>query len=114
MGGDIVIAQRRSGGTTFTLTVTLTRAKAPKTASSAIGEGASSGPASALRVLSVEDNPFGRVVLNAILTELGHQAEFIGAAKPPRNGSARSVRRGADDMVLPGISGIELSDEFGA
>ena len=28
MGGDIVVAQRRGGGTTFTLTVTLTRARA--------------------------------------------------------------------------------------
>ena len=30
MGGDIVVAQRRGGGTTFTLTVTLARAKAAK------------------------------------------------------------------------------------
>jgi CheY-like chemotaxis protein len=121
MGGDIVIAQRRSGGTTFTLTVTLTRAKAPKAASSATGEGASSGPASALRVLSVEDNPFGRVVLNAILTELGHQAEFIGRgeAAPERiaQGAFDAVLM---DMVVPGISGIEairrirsLSPPFG-
>jgi CheY-like chemotaxis protein len=121
MGGDIVIAQRRSGGTTFTLTVTLTRAKAPKAASSATGDGVSSGPASALRVLSVEDNPFGRVVLNAILTELGHQAEFIGRgeAAPERiaQGAFDAVLM---DMVLPGISGIEairrirsLSPPFG-
>src|ERR1700681_3347365 len=32
MGGDILVAQRRGGGTTFTLSVTLTRAKAPKAA----------------------------------------------------------------------------------
>jgi two-component system, sensor histidine kinase len=121
MGGDIVIAQRRSGGTTFTLTVTLARAKTPKTASSATGDDVSSGPASALRVLSVEDNPFGRVVLNAILTELGHQAEFIGRgeAAPERiaQGAFDAVLM---DMVLPGISGIEairrirsLSPPFG-
>src|ERR1700681_3356930 len=30
MGGDILVAQRRGGGTTFTLSVTLTRAKVPK------------------------------------------------------------------------------------
>src|ERR1700682_3182610 len=30
MGGDIVVTQRRNGGATFTLTVTLTRAKASK------------------------------------------------------------------------------------
>ena len=37
MGGDIVVAQRRGGGTTFTLTVTLTRAKAPDTSGLARG-----------------------------------------------------------------------------
>ena len=34
MGGDILVAQRRGGGTTFTLTVTLNRAKASKAAGS--------------------------------------------------------------------------------
>jgi len=108
MGGDIVVAQRRGGGTTFTLTVTLTRAKASKAASSGADSYVPSDPAQALRVLSVEDNPFGRVVLNAILTELGHQAEFIG------RGEAATERIALGDfdavlmdMVLPGISGIE-------
>ena len=61
-----------------------------------------------LRLLSVEDNPFGRVVLNAILTELGHQAEFIGQgeAAPERlaHGAFDAVLM---DMVLPGIDGVE-------
>ena len=64
--------------------------------------------ARALRVLSVEDNPFGRVVLNAILTELGHQAEFIGRGEAA---AERIAQGGFDavlmDMVLPGIDGIE-------
>jgi CheY-like chemotaxis protein len=108
MGGDIVVAQRRSGGTTFTLTVTLTRAKAPRAANSGADTDASSGPARALRVLSVEDNPFGRVVLNAVLTELGHQAEFIGRGEAA---AERIAQGGFDavlmDMVLPGINGME-------
>src|ERR687898_2490197 len=61
-----------------------------------------------LRLLSVEDNPFGRVVLNAILTELGHQAEFVGQgeAAPDRlaHGAFDAVLM---DMVLPGINGVE-------
>ena len=61
-----------------------------------------------LRLLSVEDNPFGRVVLNAILTELGHQTEFIGQgeAAPERiaQGAFDAVLM---DMVLPGIDGVE-------
>src|SRR3954468_9567286 len=108
MGGDIVVAQRRGGGTTFTLTVTLTRAKAPRAANSGADTDASSGPARALRVLSVEDNPFGRVVLNAVLTELGHQAEFIGRGEAA---AERIAQGGFDavlmDMVLPGINGME-------
>src|SRR3984885_166131 len=66
MGGDIIVAQRRGGGTTFTLSVTLRRAKASNAAGPDARTDTSLGPARALRVLSVEDNPFGRVVLNAV------------------------------------------------
>jgi len=108
MGGDIVVAHRRGGGATFTLTVTLTRAKASKVASSGEDSHVPSDPARSLRVLSVEDNPFGRVVLNTILTELGHQAEFIGRGEAA---TERIVQGEFDavlmDMVLPGINGIE-------
>ena len=108
MGGDIVVAPRRGGGTTFTLTVTLARAKGGKAAGSGAGDDLSAEPAPPLRVLSVEDNPFGRVVLNTILTELGHQAEFIGRGEA----ATERIAQGAFDavlmdMVLPGIDGIE-------
>ncbi len=108
MGGDIVVTQRRGGGTTFTLTVTLDPRQGAERGQSGADADASSEPARALRVLSVEDNPFGRVVLNAILTELGHQAEFIGRGEAA---AERIAQGGFDavlmDMVLPGINGIE-------
>jgi len=108
MGGDIVVAPRRGGGTTFTLTVSLTSADASKTETSPVNAAGASDHAQGLRVLCVEDNPFGRVVLNAVLTELGHQAEFIGRGEdaPERvvHGSFAAVLM---DMVLPGINGIE-------
>ena len=105
MGGDITIAPRRGGGTTFTLTVTLDRAKAVS-GGAEIDEPSEQMPA--LRILGVEDNPFGRVVLNTILTELGHQAEFIGKGEE----AVERIARGdfdavLMDMVLPGIDGIE-------
>jgi CheY-like chemotaxis protein len=108
MGGDIVVAQRRGGGAVFTLTVTLARAKGPVTIMAGAESGTSADHVGALRVLSVEDNPFGRVVLNAILTELGHQAEFISrgevAAERVVQGDFDAVLM---DMVLPGIDGVE-------
>ncbi|MGM4915934.1 ATP-binding protein [Tardiphaga sp. 813_E8_N1_3] len=106
MGGDITVAQRRGGGTLFTLTVALDKTSGPITIMTS--DDASVAPGQALRVLSVEDNPFGRVVLNAILTELGHQAEFIGrgeaAAERVAQGTFDAVLM---DMVLPGIDGVE-------
>jgi CheY-like chemotaxis protein len=105
MGGDVIAAQKPGGGTIFTLTVALARAKAAAASrASATQQAALQG----LRILSVEDNPFGRVVLNAILTELGHKAEFIGRGElaPERlaHGEFDVVLM---DMVLPGIDGIE-------
>ncbi|MBR0719414.1 response regulator [Bradyrhizobium liaoningense] len=108
MGGDIAVAPRRGGGATFTLTVSLTPARAERSPKAADRDGHVSATMAGLRVLSVEDNPFGRVVLNTILTELGHHAEFIGRGEDAEN---RLTQGGFDavlmDMVLPGIDGIE-------
>ena len=72
------------------------------------GGDALAAPPRSLHILSIEDNPFGRVVLNAILTELGHRTEFIGRGElaPERivEGRFDAVLM---DMVLPGIDGIE-------
>lgn len=109
MGGDITVAQRRGGGTTFTLTVTLTRAADPVAGALSGDHDRNAVANPGLRILSVEDNPFGRVVLNAILTELGHQTEFAGEGEAALE---RLAAGGFDavlmDMVLPGINGIEV------
>jgi signal transduction histidine kinase/CheY-like chemotaxis protein len=108
MGGDIVVASRRGGGTTFTLTVTLGGGEAARPARSGSDPGPAAEPTRRLRVLGVEDNPFGRVVLNTILGELGHRAEFVSRGEE----AAERIAQGAFDavlmdMVLPGIDGIE-------
>jgi len=108
MGGDITATQRKGGGTTFTLNVVMSPAKGAVTIMSSDPGDASAGPPQPLRLLSVEDNPFGRVVLHTILGELGHRAEFIGQgeAAPERlaQGAFDAVLM---DMVLPGIDGVE-------
>ncbi|MEN3288384.1 MAG: hypothetical protein V7634_2684 [Bradyrhizobium sp.] len=108
MGGDVAVAPHAGGGTAFTLTVTLGEAETPSADLVGSEDGVTLVPVRQLRVLGVEDNPFGRVVLNTILNELGHQAEFIGRGEAAPE---RVTRGGLDavlmDMVLPGINGVE-------
>jgi two-component system, sensor histidine kinase len=82
-------------------------------AAATAGEGARSQqtPATARRlaILCVEDNPYGRVILNTILTELGHRADFIGTGEE----AVGAIQRGYDvvlmDVKLPGIDGLETT-----
>ena len=105
MSGDVTATPRKGGGAVFTMTASFPLASGIE--ASTDGEHAALEIAP-LRILSVEDNPFGRVVLNAILQELGHQTEFIGLGE---NASERIANGEFDvvlmDMVLPGISGVE-------
>lgn len=107
MGGDVTAAPRKGGGTVFTMSASFPLASGTDAAVVDSHDTAQDAPA-ALRVLSVEDNPFGRVVLNAILNELGHQTEFIGLGE---NANERLAQGAFDvvlmDMVLPGINGVE-------
>jgi two-component system, sensor histidine kinase len=108
MGGDVAVTQRKGGGTTFTLTVRLETADAPATSRAGKGDDRAPEAMAPLRILGVEDNPFGRVVLNTILSELGHQAEFIGRGEA----ATERIEQGLFDavlmdMVLPGINGVE-------
>lgn len=106
MGGDITVAPRRGGGATFTLTVSLDAAGPAKSGNAE--DQAEADAVAALRVLSVEDNPFGRVVLNTILTELGHHAEFVGRGEDAVDRLAQGTFDAVlMDMVLPGIDGVE-------
>jgi two-component system, sensor histidine kinase len=108
MGGDIVVKPRPGGGTVFTLTVVLARADASHPLRANGEDDDACEPGARLRILGVEDNPFGRVVLNTILGELGHQAEFVGRGEA----AVERIEQGAFDavlmdMVLPGIDGVE-------
>ena len=62
-----------------------------------------------LAILCAEDNPYGRVILNTILGELGHRADFVNSGEE----AAAAVARGYDvvlmDVTLPGIDGLEAT-----
>jgi CheY-like chemotaxis protein len=109
MGGNLTVRSKPGRGSTFRLTAVVEKATSNDTANGVI-EGAPSRPVRALKILCAEDNPYGRVVLNTILTELGHGADFVGDSEA----AVEAVAQGNYDLVLmdvmlPGIDGIEAT-----
>jgi len=105
MGGDLAVTSRPGRGSTFRLTVMVTN-EAPAVRKRA----AHADPPPSLRVLCVEDNPYGRVVLNAVLGELGHRVSFVGSGETAVETVARNEHDVVlMDIVLAGIDGIEAT-----
>ena len=106
MGGDLTVASTPGRGSCFCLTAVLPVAAA--TARSARSQ-RSAAPMRRLAVLCAEDNPYGRVILNTILSELGHRADFVGSGEE----AVAAVTRGYDavlmDVTLSGIDGLEAT-----
>jgi two-component system, sensor histidine kinase len=107
MGGDLTVTSAPGSGSSFRLSALL--AVAPAAAAGAAPPPPTAVPARPLAVLCVEDNPYGRVILNTILTELGHRADFAGSGEA----AVAAVARGYDavlmDVTLPGIDGLEAT-----
>jgi CheY-like chemotaxis protein/nitrogen-specific signal transduction histidine kinase len=105
MGGDLVVTSSPGSGSTFRLTVVVKNAAtAPRRREPGVK------PPAKLRVLCVEDNPFGRVVHGAVLRELGHTVSFVGsgeAAVEMVAGNKYDVV--LMDVALSGIDGIEAT-----
>ena len=107
MRGDLTVTSTSGRGSRFQFSAVL------PVATAATGEGGRSqqtlAAARRLAVLCVEDNPYGRVILNTILTELGHRTDFVGSGEE----AVEAVRRGYDvvlmDVKLPGIDGVETT-----
>jgi len=112
MGGDLAVVSKEGEGSTFTLTVAVeaTAARSDAVPDDRRGAGRAT-PAASLRILCAEDNPFGRVVLNAMLTELGHRVDFVTSGEAV----VSAVQTGGYDLVLMdmmlpgGIDGLEAT-----
>ncbi len=112
MGGDLTVTSSRGDGSTFRLTVLAERVDARPAASSTDPRPVSVRP---LSVLVAEDNPYGRVVMNTILRELGHRVDFVETGEAA---VAAAVRGGYDavlmDVTLSGLNGIEATQRIRA
>jgi CheY-like chemotaxis protein/nitrogen-specific signal transduction histidine kinase len=108
MGGDLTVTSTPGRGASFRLAIVLPIAAADPSGGTHAQQPRML-PARRLAVLCAEDNPYGRVILNTILTELGHRADFVGSGEE----AVDAVKRGYDvvlmDVTLPGIDGIEAT-----
>lgn len=108
MGGQLIVSSEPGRGSRFRMTVTVDEvAQAPAATDGALAPDA---PVRPLAVLCVEDNPHGRVLLNTILTELGHRADFVGTG----TAAVEAVARGSYnvvlvDVTLPDFDGVEAT-----
>ena len=106
MGGDLAVESKPGRGTTFRLIVPVDRIDAQPPAE----PGGRAAPARPLVILCAEDNPYGRVVMNTILGELGHRVDFVESGEA----AVQAVARGGYDAVLmdvalPGLDGLEAA-----
>ena len=108
MGGDLTVTSKKGHGSTFRFTVLVDRVTVR---SDMAYEGdAQSAPARSLAVLCAEDNPYGRVVMNTILTELGHRVDFVESGEAVLEALARMHYDAVlMDVTLAGLDGIEAT-----
>ena len=106
MGGDLTVASTPGRGSSFRFTAVMPIVSADAAASPSARDTPAPRP---LAILCAEDNPYGRVILNTILTELGHRADFVNSGED----AVAAVTRGYDfvlmDVALPGIDGLEAA-----
>ena len=107
MGGSLAVASKPGKGTEFVLSVPADRVDAKPQFERA---GARARAMRALMILCAEDNPYGRVVMNTILTELGHRVDFVESGEAVVDAVSRG---GYDavlmDVVLAGFDGFEAT-----
>jgi len=107
MGGDLTVTSTPGHGSRFRFSAVLP--VAPAAAAEAARAGQSATAPRRLKILCVEDNPYGRVILNTILAELGHRADFVASGEE----AIAAVPKGYDvvlmDVTLPGIDGLEAA-----
>ncbi|HEY0223541.1 MAG TPA: ATP-binding protein [Pseudolabrys sp.] len=106
MGGTLKVTGKKGSGSTFRLSVFVE----PVNERRATDRGQRAKASRPLALLCAEDNPYGRVVMNTILGELGHRVDFVesgeAAVKAASGGDYEAVLM---DIALPGLDGLEAT-----
>jgi len=107
MGGRFTFTSKPGRGSSFNISVPVERVTQATPAERA---GVPAKAARALALLCAEDNPYGRVVMNMILGELGHRVDFVASGEA----AVEAVSRGDYDAVLmditlSGLDGLEAT-----
>ena len=107
MGGDLTVASTPERGSAFDFSAVLpigaAEAHEPAPAQQSVM------PARRLKILCAEDNPYGRVILNTILTELDHRVDFVESGEQAVAAAARGYDAILMDVTLTGINGLEAT-----
>jgi CheY-like chemotaxis protein len=110
MRGSVTVESKPGAGSTFRLAVAVETVAPETVGANMVAEGVRVGRTRTLRILCAEDNPYGRVILNTILTELGHKVDFAASGEA----AVEAVARGGYDLVLmdvilPDLDGLEAT-----
>jgi two-component system, sensor histidine kinase len=106
MGGDVEVKSKKGEGSRFRLSVVAE----PIEASAGSERTKASRAQRSLKLLCVEDNPYGRVVMNTILGELGHRVDFVETGEAAVEAAAKQNYDAVlMDVALPGIDGLEAT-----
>jgi CheY-like chemotaxis protein/nitrogen-specific signal transduction histidine kinase len=107
MGGDLTVTSKPGVGSTFRLTVLAGRVDAHPGTNQTDLRPTSAHP---LSILCAEDNPYGRVVMNTILRELGHRVDFVATGEAAVEAAARGGYEVVlMDITLLGLDGVEAT-----
>lgn len=109
MGGDLTVTSSAGKGSTFTFSVVLAAVTGKRAPDKHVAA-RNGGLLPPRRILCVEDSPYGRVVLNTVLRELGHHADFVASGES----AIEALGKAQYDLILMditlnGLDGLETT-----